>query len=510
MVNAVSELTVAGRRGRGRRRRRRRRRRRILKRFMGLSGVSIDLRDIMDQGKVLLVNLKQSQHLSYEAARTFGALLVNEFFESATLRNPRPGRDPLPYYLYLDEFQNFVSLDICRMLAEVRKRGLFLVLAHQYFEQLDEEVTAAALNNCGIKAVFGGLSATNARLMAEELFLGKLDPKKVKASIYQTKFWPEYRRDKVYGKGSSEGSSHGSSHSSGQASFSGMSSGQSFYTPDNWFGSTSPTGMMSDTTSSGSTSSTSSGFSDSDSYSTSESEADIPIFFPVPFQELSTVQYYTVEEQLTELAAALKLQFQRHCFIQIRQQETQPMLVPFLESVTTFTYNRQNLDWYIRQQHEKQHALPAAEVDRLLEAQEAALVKASGAIVPIMPAAVTVEADAPSEPGDQTADPPIWNRAPHPGGLPPAAPRKRGPRPDAENPTKVASIIRAYGETWTSDDNLVEVCDELDRQKIPPPKTWLTRPEGMARSWSRGRQNYPHLVIKAIKDRCKAAQDTTA
>ena len=295
-----------------------------IKRFMGLSGVSIDLRDIMDQGKVLLVNLKQSQHLSYEAARTFGALLVNEFFESATLRNPRPGRDPLPYYLYLDEFQNFVSLDICRMLAEVRKRGLFLVLAHQYFEQLDEEVTAAALNNCGIKAVFGGLSATNARLMAEELFLGKLDPKKVKASIYQTKFWPEYRRDKVYGKGSSEGSSHGSSHSSGQASFSGMSSGQSFYTPDNWFGSTSPTGMMSDTTSSGSTSSTSSGFSDSDSYSTSESEADIPIFFPVPFQELSTVQYYTVEEQLTELAAALKLQFQRHCFIQIRQQKPSP------------------------------------------------------------------------------------------------------------------------------------------------------------------------------------------
>ena len=125
---------------------------------MGLAGVSIDLREIMDQGKVLLVNLKQSKHLSYEAARTFGALLVNEFFESAIQRASRPGRDPDPYYLYLDEFQNFVSLDICRMLAEVRKRGLFLVLAHQYFEQLDEEITAAALNNCGIKAVFGGLS----------------------------------------------------------------------------------------------------------------------------------------------------------------------------------------------------------------------------------------------------------------------------------------------------------------------------------------------------------------
>jgi len=208
-----------------------------LKRFMGLTGFSIDLREVMDQGKVLLVNLRQSKNLSHEAARTFGALLVNEFFESAIQRRTSPGRSPKPYYLYLDEFQNFVSLDIVRMLAEVRKFGLFLVLAHQYFEQLDEDIVAGALNNCQIKTVFGGLSATNARLMAEELFIGKLDPKKVKASIYQTKFWPEYRRDKVYGKGTSTGTSHGSSFADSAASFSGMASSQSFYTPDTWFSS---------------------------------------------------------------------------------------------------------------------------------------------------------------------------------------------------------------------------------------------------------------------------------
>ena len=84
-----------------------------LSRFMGLPDVSINLRQIMDQGKVLLVNLKQSQHLSHEGARTFGALLVNEFFEAALeRRKDAAGRDPKPYYLYLDEFQNFVSLDI--------------------------------------------------------------------------------------------------------------------------------------------------------------------------------------------------------------------------------------------------------------------------------------------------------------------------------------------------------------------------------------------------------------
>src|SRR5262249_16801057 len=225
------------------------------------------------------------QHQSHEAARTFGALLVNEFFESAIARrHTRLGRDPEPYYLYLDEFQNFVSLDICRMLAEVRKFGLFLVLAHQYFEQLDEAVTAAALNNCGIKAVFGGLSVPNARMMAEELFIGKLDPEKVKVCIYQTKFWPEYRRDKVYSKGSSSGSSHGTTQNFGAASFSGLASGQTFYTPDNWFGATTATGMSSEVLSSGSTNVSGGGFADSDTSTSSESEADIPIFFPVPFQ----------------------------------------------------------------------------------------------------------------------------------------------------------------------------------------------------------------------------------
>ena len=353
-----------------------------LKRFMGLADFSINLREIMDQGKVLLVNLKQSPQLSHEGARTFGALLVNEFFEAALERQKdSAGRDPKPYYLYLDEFQNFVSLDIARMLAEVRKFGLFLILAHQYFEQLDEEITAAALNNCQIKAVFGGLSATNARLMAEELFIGKLDPLKIKVCIHQTKFWPEYRRDKIYGKSSSSGSAHGTVESTATASFSGSTSGQSFYTPDNWFSAPMAAGTN-EIVSSGMTTTGGRGYSDVDSYSTGESEVDIPVFFPVPFQELSSVQYYTLEEQLTELTAALKIQFQRHCFIQIRQRETQPMLVPFVEPVTTFTYSRKNLDWYIQRQHERNKALPVVEVDRLLEQQELALLKAAQPALP--------------------------------------------------------------------------------------------------------------------------------
>jgi hypothetical protein len=153
--------------------------------------------------------------------------------------------------------------------------------------------------------------------------------------------------------------------------------------------------------------------------------------------------------------------------------------------------------------------------------QETALVKAAQSRVEFPPPAIAGGTAPPApEPPELPADSPIWNRAPHPtavpavgqtiDAIPPSAPRKRGPKPDAENHAKVASIIRAYGENWTSDDSLVEICDELDRQKVPVPKTWLMRPEGPARSWSRGRQNYPHLVIKAIKDRYKAAMTATA
>jgi hypothetical protein len=152
-----------------------------LARFMGIPERTLNLKEIMDEGKILLVNLAPSDHLSHENALVFGALLVNEFFEHALRRQrDRRGKDPQPYYLYMDEFQNFVSLDIAEMLDQVRKFGLFLVMAHQRFGQLDESLIDAVLTNCGIRAVFGGLPAESARVMAQEMFISDLDAKKLR------------------------------------------------------------------------------------------------------------------------------------------------------------------------------------------------------------------------------------------------------------------------------------------------------------------------------------------
>jgi TraM recognition site of TraD and TraG len=343
-----------------------------LARFMGLPARTLNLRQIMDEGKVLLVNLAPSDHLSHENARVFGALLVNEFFEHA-LRRQRDhrGKDPQPFYLYIDEFQNFVSLDLIEMLDQVRKFGLFLVMAHQRFGQLHENLIDSVLTNCGIKAVFGGLPVESARVMAQEMFIRDLDPTKVKLAIYQTKFWPKYTRDKVYTSSSSHSSGTSSGESTGHGYGYSTTTGE-FYRPGDWFSST-PVGTN---TSSGRSSFAFSGRGQSTSHSFSDTDgvADIPIFFPMPFKELSSIEHYTIDEQLWELTAALKEQFERHCFIKIRRQPTQPMLVPFVKSFYT---TQRNLDWYKDKLLREHDALAPAEIDWLIAERERALLKAA-------------------------------------------------------------------------------------------------------------------------------------
>lgn len=347
-----------------------------LMRFLGVKGQSIDLFEAMNSQKVILVNLARSEHLSPENARVFGSLLVNQFFETATQRKKDIlGNDPIPYHLYLDEFQNFVSIDLCDALDEVRKFGVFLTLSHQRFGQLNEDIEDAILTNCRIKSVFGGLRVEDARRMAEEMFIGKLDPEKIKVAIYQTKHWYKYTRDKVYSRSSSLTESEGTGTGSGSSSASGVASaamtGQTmippsddFFTAAAWFGPSEVTGISESETGSFSNIESSSSFqneSRSSSVTESYGEADIPVFVPVPYKELSSLQFYTPEEQLIELTQALKLNQQRHCFIQLPNQETQPLLIPFVKD---FYISKQTVDFFIKKKLENQHAITAEEADR--------------------------------------------------------------------------------------------------------------------------------------------------
>jgi hypothetical protein len=336
-----------------------------LGRFLNASTGSIDLEEIIQKGKVLLVNLAPSKHLSDENARVFGALLVNEFFEVAR-RRPLNAGTLKPYYLYLDEFQTFVSLDLTAMLDQVRKYKLFTVLAHQRFGQLDDDLKDAVLTNARIKAVFGGLPVEMAKMMALELFIGELDPMRIKAAIYQTKFWPKYERDKVYTTSTSSGHSTGE----GENTVSGESSSSvhgEFFDAQQWMGGASGTSVSAVM---GMTSASGSHRNDTEFTGEAQGEADVPIFVPVPFQELSSVQYFNIDEQLTQLTAALKEQFGRHCFIKIHHQKTQPLRVPFVKSHYT---TQKAFGWYEQKKLAAEGAQSCAAVDDAIAQQEAEL-----------------------------------------------------------------------------------------------------------------------------------------
>ena len=139
-------------------------------RFMGRRENNINIREIMDEGKILLVNLAPSGDLSSENARLFGALLVNELFQEAKQRDRDEfGRPPDPFYLYIDEFQNFASESFSIFLSEARKFKVPLIMAHQALAQIPAELRSLILVNTGIQVYFR-LNRQDSQLLAKEAF----------------------------------------------------------------------------------------------------------------------------------------------------------------------------------------------------------------------------------------------------------------------------------------------------------------------------------------------------
>lgn len=106
------------------------------------------LRKVMDQGKVLLVNLAKGK-IGADTSTLLGALLVSRLGLAALSRADQPEEERRDFYLYLDEFHNFTTLSLAGMLSELRKYRLNLILAHQYLSQLDERLLQAILGNIG-------------------------------------------------------------------------------------------------------------------------------------------------------------------------------------------------------------------------------------------------------------------------------------------------------------------------------------------------------------------------
>lgn len=130
---------------------------------LGQSDSSFTMDDVVQEGKILLVNLNGTR-IGNDSASVIGTLIVSALWNSV-----RRVQHDQPVILYLDEFQNFVTMptDPAEMLAQSRSFGLGMVLAHQHTGQLDRELRDAVLANARSKIVFQ-TSQADARLMASE------------------------------------------------------------------------------------------------------------------------------------------------------------------------------------------------------------------------------------------------------------------------------------------------------------------------------------------------------
>lgn len=137
-----------------------------IRRVFTSSKSTFSLRDIMDNKKILLVNLANGD-LS-ESSNLLGALLVSKIKMAAFSRNELGTTERVPFYLYIDEFQNFATDSFVEILSEARKYKLSLTLAHQNLSQLPEHLRDSILANCGIQCCFR-VNREDADRLAREL-----------------------------------------------------------------------------------------------------------------------------------------------------------------------------------------------------------------------------------------------------------------------------------------------------------------------------------------------------
>ncbi len=133
---------------------------------------TIDLRKVMDEGRILIVNLSKGA-LGEGTAHLLGALITTGLAQAALSRADTPEGERPVFHLYADEFQSFATESFALILSEARKYALTLTLGHQYLGQLPDSLRQAVLGNAGSFIAFR-VGAEDASLVAHHLGLGSV------------------------------------------------------------------------------------------------------------------------------------------------------------------------------------------------------------------------------------------------------------------------------------------------------------------------------------------------
>ena len=139
----------------------------IIRNIIGQPKSTFNIRQIMDEGKILIVNLSKGL-IGEDNASILGSFLVTKIQLAAMSRsNISRIEDRRPFYLYVDEFQNFATDSFATILSEARKYGLNLTVANQYISQMSDTVRDAVFGNVGTMVSFR-VSADDAPILAKQ------------------------------------------------------------------------------------------------------------------------------------------------------------------------------------------------------------------------------------------------------------------------------------------------------------------------------------------------------
>jgi hypothetical protein len=139
----------------------------VIRNIIGQPKSTFNIRQIMDEGKILIVNLSKGL-VGEDNASILGAFLVTKIQLAAMSRSDIPKiEDRRPFYLYVDEFQNFATDSFATILSEARKYGLNLTVANQYISQMSDTVRDAVFGNVGTMICFR-VSADDAPILSKQ------------------------------------------------------------------------------------------------------------------------------------------------------------------------------------------------------------------------------------------------------------------------------------------------------------------------------------------------------
>jgi hypothetical protein len=334
-----------------------------LRLMFGQNGASLDLGKAIDEGQIIIANLStEKARVSEEDASLFATLLLSDLWTAAKERGKgTEENDVKPFYVYIDEFQNFITPTIAKNLDQARGFGLHLTLANQFPRQIlhaganGAQVYDSVMANARSKVVFSLEGEENLKPLAQSLFMGVMNPDEVKLRMYSTKVMDLVEETRTI-ESTSENWSEGVGDFTGATnteSFGGAIYGAEHQDAGQW----------------NQSAANSSGTSSTSMRGGAKGKTTVPFVRQIMGKEESSVQFRPLEEQLYRSMAILFDQKQRHGVARLVGNHAPVNIVtPMVERKPT---SKTMADSFLTRVYKKlPFALPSAEAQKQINERQ--------------------------------------------------------------------------------------------------------------------------------------------